>query len=193
MDVTAAINEHIRTMEMLKQHQETIAKIGRKVSDCINAGGRVFLFGNGGSAADSQHIAAELVGRYQKKRKGLPAVAFTTNTSVLTAIGNDFGYEFVFERQVESMVTPDDLVIGISTSGNSPNVINGIVAAKKIGAMTIGLTGANGGKLAEKADLTLKVPSDNTQRIQECHIMVGHIICDIVEDNLGKKQKSRRT
>jgi D-sedoheptulose 7-phosphate isomerase len=186
-DVVAAIDESIRTKEMLKQHKGTITKIGFMVSTCINRGGTIFIFGNGGSAADSQHIAAELVGRYQKKRRGLPALAFTTNTSTLTAIGNDFGYEFVFQRQVESMVTPDDLVIGISTSGNSPNVINGIAAAKKIGAATVGLAGSKGGKLGDLAEVTLKVPSDNTQRIQECHILIGHIICDIVEKNLDAR------
>ena len=150
----------------------------------------MFFFGNGGSAADAQHISAELVGKYQVKRKGLPSLSLTTNTSVLTAIGNDFGYDFVFERQVESLVGSNDVVVGISTSGNSPNVLNGIIAAKKIGAKTIGLTGENGGKLSDMADIALKVPSQNTQRIQECHIMVGHIICDIVEKTLDPKFKS---
>ena len=129
------------------KQSDTIGQLGLLISNCINKGGTVFFFGNGGSAADAQHISAELVGKYQKKRKGLPSLAFTTNTSILTAIGNDFGYDFVFERQVESMVRPDDLVVGISTSGNSPDVINGLILAKKIGAKTIGLTGEKGGKL----------------------------------------------
>jgi D-sedoheptulose 7-phosphate isomerase len=189
VSVNSIIEESIKTKEGLIRQSNTIGELGLLISDCINKGGKVFFFGNGGSAADAQHISAELVGKYQEKRKGLPSIALTTNTSVLTAIGNDFSYDFVFERQVESMVSRDDVVVGISTSGNSPNVINGIVAAKKIGANTIGLTGEKGGKLADIADITLKVPSQNTQRIQECHIMVGHIICDIVEGNLDPKFK----
>jgi D-sedoheptulose 7-phosphate isomerase len=190
VNVNSIIEESIKTEERLIRQSDTIGELGLLISDCINKGRKVFFFGNGGSAADAQHISAELVGKYQEKRKGLPSLALTTNTSVLTAIGNDFGYDFVFERQVESLVGSNDVVVGISTSGNSPNVINGIIAAKKIGAKTIGLTGENGGKLSDIADITLKVPSQNTQRIQECHIIVGHIICDIVEKNLDPKFKS---
>ncbi len=190
VSVTGIIEESIKTKERLIRQSNTIGELGFLISDCINKGGKVFFFGNGGSAADAQHISAELVGKYQEKRKGLPSIALTTNSSVLTAIGNDFGYDFVFERQVESLVSSDDVVVGISTSGNSRNVINGIIAAKKIGAKTIGLTGESGGKLSDMADIALKVPSQNTQRIQECHIMVGHIICDIVEKNLDSKFKS---
>lgn len=189
-DVNSVIEESIKTKERLMQQSNTISELGLLISNCINKGARVFFFGNGGSAADAQHISAELVGKYQEKRKGLPSISFTTNTSVLTAIGNDFGYDFVFERQVESLVGADDVVVGISTSGNSQNVIRGIFAAKKIGAETIGLTGENGGKLSDIADIVLKVPSNNTQRIQECHIMIGHIICDIVEKNLDPKFKN---
>jgi D-sedoheptulose 7-phosphate isomerase len=184
------INESIKTKERLMQQNNTIRELGLLISNCVNDGGKVFFFGNGGSAADAQHISAELVAKYQVKRKGLPSMAFTTNTSALTAIANDFGYEFVFERQVESMVSAGDVVVGISTSGKSANVIKGLIAAKKIGAKTIGLTGESGGRLAEIVDIALKVPSQNTQRVQECHIMVGHIICDIVEKNLDKKFKS---
>ena len=190
VNVNSIIEESIKTEERLIRQSNTIGELGLLISDCINKGRKVFFFGNGGSAADAQHISAELVGKYQEKRKGLPSLALTTNTSVLTAIGNDFGYDLVFERQVESLVGSNDVVVGISTSGNSPNVINGIIAAKKIGAKTIGLTGENGGKLSEIAEITLKVPSQNTQRIQECHIMVGHIICDIVEKTLDPKFKS---
>lgn len=188
--VNDVIEDSIQTKKRLMQQSQTIWELSLLISSCINDGGKVFFFGNGGSAADAQHISAELVGKYQEKRKGLPSIAFTANTSILTAIGNDFGYDFVFERQVESMVTPNDTVVGISTSGNSPNVTNGILAAKKIGAKTVGLTGETGGKLSQMADITLRVPSQNTQRIQECHIMVCHIICDIVEKNLNKKFKS---
>jgi D-sedoheptulose 7-phosphate isomerase len=189
INVNETIDDSIRAKEQLKKQNQIIYKIGILISKCINKGGKVFFFGNGGSAADAQHISAELVGRYQINRKGLPSIAFTTNTSVLTAIGNDFGYDIVFERQVKSIVTSDDVVVGISTSGESANVIKGIMAAKKIGAKTVGLTGLNGAKLAKVADITLKVPSQNTQRIQECHIMVGHIICDIVETNISQKFK----
>ena len=189
INVIKTIDDSISAKEQLKKQNQIIYKIGILISKCINKGGKVFFFGNGGSAADAQHISAELVGRYQINRKGLPSIAFTTNTSVLTAIGNDFGYDVVFERQVKSIVTSDDVVVGISTSGESANVINGIMAAKKIGAKTVGLTGLNGEKLAKVADIALKVPSQNTQRIQECHIMVGHIICDIVETNISQKFK----
>jgi len=189
VNVNSVIEESVKTKERLMQLSNTIAELGLLISNCINNGGKVFFFGNGGSAADAQHISAELVGKYQDKRKGLPSVAFTTNTSILTAIGNDFGHEFVFERQVESIVAPDDVVVGISTSGESPSITNGIIASKKIGAKTICLTGEKGGKLADIADITLRVPSQNIQRIQECHILVGHIICDIVEKNLEQKFK----
>ena len=188
-NVNKIIDDSIKVKEELKKENKIIYKIGILISKCINKGGKVFFFGNGGSAADAQHISAELVGRYQIKRKGLPSIAFTTNTSVLTAISNDFGYDIVFERQVKSTVTSDDVVVGISTSGASANIIKGIIAAKKIGAKTVGLTGLNGAKLVKVADITLKVPSQNTQRIQECHIMVGHIICDIVETHLSQKFK----
>ena len=151
------------------------------ITTAYKAGGKVILFGNGGSAADAQHIAAELVGRFKLDRRPLPAIALTTNTSTLTAVTNDYGYEAVFSRQIEALVKKKDVVIGISTSGNSPNVIEAITMAKLKGAKTIGLTGCNGGKLAEVADLVLAVPSDSTPRIQEAHITIGHIVCELVE------------
>jgi len=186
-NINYTISESIKTKERLMQQNNTIRELGLLISNCVNDGGKVFFFGNGGSAADAQHISAELVAKYQVKRKGLPSIALTTNTSVLTAIANDFGYELVFERQVESMVSVADVVVGISTSGNSTNVIKGLIAAKRIGAKTIGLTGESGGRLADIVDIALKVPSQNTQRVQECHIMVGHIICDIVEKNIDRR------
>ena len=148
-------------------------------------GGKVVLFGNGGSATDAQHLAGELVGRFMLERQALPAIALTTNTSILTAVGNDYGYETVFSRQVEALVNEKDVVIGISTSGNSPNVIEAMKTAKMKGAKTIGLTGGNGGKLVEVADLVLIVPSDSTPRIQEAHITIGHIVCELVERELA--------
>ena len=180
------IDESIATKTRLKKQVKIIEKIADIIFNTIQNDGTVFLFGNGGSAADAQHIAAELVGKFQKKRKGLSAVALTTNTSILTSIGNDFGYDFVFERQVESLVKSTDVVIGISTSGNSENVLRGIQLAKKIGAETISLTGSKPNKLEKISNITLKVPSNSTQRIQEAHILIGHIICEIVENRLKK-------
>jgi len=146
------------------------------------------LFGNGGSAADAQHIAAELVGQYKLKRKSLPAIALTTNTSILTSIGNDYGFDKIFERQIESLVTNKDIAIGISTSGNSENVLRGILKAKKIGAKTIAFTGNDGGKLKGAVDILLNIPSNNTPRVQEAHITIGHIICGIVESEIFRRK-----
>jgi len=159
--------------------------IVESIIEAYKTGGKVVLFGNGGSAADAQHIAGELVGQFQLKRRALPAIALTTNTSTLTAVANDYGYEAVFSRQVEALVNEKDIVIGISTSGDSLNVIEAIEMAKMKGAKTVGLTGGNGGKLAEVADLVLVVPSDSTPRIQEAHITIGHIVCELVESELS--------
>jgi D-sedoheptulose 7-phosphate isomerase len=142
------------------------------------------LFGNGGSASDSQHIAAELVGRFKKDRNGLPAIALTTNTSILTAIANDYGYEIVFSKQVEALGGKNDIAIGISTSGKAKNVANGIRQAKKMGMKTVALTGADEGELVKLADVSLIVPSSVTARIQESHITIGHIICELAEEAL---------
>ena len=162
-----------------------IERMAKFIIMAYKTGGKVVLFGNGGSAADAQHIAGELVGQFALKRQAFPAIALTTNTSILTAVANDYGYEMVFSRQVEALVNEEDIVIGISTSGNSPNVIEAIKTAKMKGAKTIGLTGGNGGKLAEVADLALIVPSDSTPRIQEAHITIGHIVCELVERELS--------
>lgn len=174
--------------ETLKRQSKIIAKIAQRVIQCYRQGRKVILFGNGGSAADAQHVAAELVCRFQKERKSLPAIALTTDTSALTAIGNDYGFDKIFSRQVESMAEEGDVAIGISTSGNSVNVIEGINEAKKKSAYTIGFLGRTGGKLKDIVDLALCVPSLNTARIQEVHITVGHIICQIVEEELFKKK-----
>ena len=168
--------------------REKTAEIERMVSlivTALKAGGKVVLFGNGGSAADAQHLAGELVGRFKLERRALPAIALTTNTSTLTAMANDCGYETVFSRQVEALVSEKDVVMAISTSGNSPNVIEAIKTAKMRGAKTIGLTGGSGGKLAEVADLVIIVPSNDTPRIQEAHITIGHIVCELVEKELA--------
>ncbi|MFH1824314.1 MAG: D-sedoheptulose 7-phosphate isomerase [Candidatus Firestonebacteria bacterium] len=161
-----------------------IAKVVDAIVDSYLNGGKVVLFGNGGSAADAQHIAAEFVVRFIKERKSLPALALTVNTSVLTASANDYGYKYVFSRQVESLVKPDDVVIGISTSGSSPNVIEALKKAKEIGAKTIGFTGKNKCPIEGIVDICIKIPSDKTYHIQEGHIVVLHLICKLAEDKL---------
>ncbi len=158
-----------------------ISAVGQCMRQCLKNGGKILLMGNGGSAADSQHIAAEIVGRYKRERRGLPAIALTTDTSILTSVGNDYGFEFIFSRQVEALCVPGDVVIGLSTSGNSKNVVRAIEAAKQIGATTIALSGGDGGKLATLCDYNLIMPSDVTARIQEAHIFIGHSVCDILE------------
>jgi len=160
-----------------------ISDIGIAMQNCIKAGGKILLMGNGGSAADSQHIAAEIVGRFKKERKGMPAIALTTDTSILTSVGNDYGYDYIFARQIEALCRPADLVIGITTSGNSANVVNAMQAAKEIGAFTVGLTGGTGGKLTDICDHNLIMPSSVTARIQEAHIFVGHCLCEILESD----------
>ena len=147
----------------------------------MQRGGKILIMGNGGSAADSQHIAAEIVGRYKKDRRGLPAIALTTDTSILTSVANDYGYEHIFTRQIQALCRPEDAVIGITTSGNSQNVVNAIIEANAIGASTIGLTGGTGGKLVDLCKFNLVVPSSDTPRIQEMHIFIGHSLCDMLE------------
>ncbi len=147
----------------------------------LRNGNKILLCGNGGSAADAQHIATELTGRYKTERRGLPAIALTTDTSALTAIGNDYGFDFVFARQVEALANVGDLVVGISTSGNSANVINALKVAKDFGCKSVGISGRDGGKMNELCDINLVIPSDDTPRIQEMHILIGHIICQIID------------
>jgi len=161
-----------------------IAEIAERIVECYRTGGRVIFMGNGGSAADSQHLACELVSKFQIERKALQAIALSVNTSILTAIGNDYDFNHVFTRQVEAWVGPKDVVVGISTSGNSSNVIAAMEKAKEIGALTVAFTGESGGKLAPIVDICFRAPSSSTPRIQEAHITAGHIICDIVEKTL---------
>jgi D-sedoheptulose 7-phosphate isomerase len=152
------------------------------ICEVIKSGNKVLLAGNGGSAADAQHIAAELSGRFVKERKALPGIALTVDTSALTAIANDYGYNHVFSRQVEALAQPGDLFIGISTSGNSQGILNAFEAAKKINCKTFGLSGRDGGKMNDLCDLNIIVPSQTTARIQEMHILIGHILCKAVDD-----------
>ncbi len=168
--------------QLLKSQADNIQKAADIIIACFKKGGKVILFGNGGSAADAQHIVAEFVGRFKKERKAMPALALTVNTSVLTAIGNDYGFENTFKRQVEALANKNDVVFGISTSGNAKNVLAAIELANKIGIITIGLTGGDGGKLAKAALVSIIVPSENTPRIQESHIVIGHIICELAEE-----------
>lgn len=153
------------------------------VRTCYSNGGKMMLMGNGGSAGDAQHIAAEFIGRYKKERRPVAAIALTVDSSILTCVGNDYGYDAVFSRQVEALAKKEDVVIAISTSGNSENVIQGVEKAREIGAKTIGLLGNQGGKLKDKVDLAIVVPSSNTARIQEAHITIGHVICEILDED----------
>lgn len=181
----ALFAEHYRVIADTRGQLDAIAQLGTIVSRTVKSGHCVFFLGNGGSAADSQHLAAEFVGRFQKERRGLAAVALTTDTSILTAVANDYGFDAVFARQVEALVKAGDVVVGLSTSGNSANVLKALQAAKERGALTVGLTGRSGGKMAAICDLCIKVPSDVTARIQEAHIFIGHIACELVDEEVA--------
>jgi D-sedoheptulose 7-phosphate isomerase len=187
-DILHQIEDSIQTKKHLKKDVKKIRDIADLLTDTFRKGNKVILFGNGGSAADAQHIAGELASKYYIDREPLPAIALTTNTTVLTAIGNDYNFEEIFARQVKALVKKGDVVIGISTSGNSPNVLKGIEEAKRRGAVTVAFTG-EGGKLKNLADYTLSVPSSDTPRIQEVHITAGHIICYLVERALFDTDK----
>ena len=198
------LNDITTTMERVKQllktsgdlkHQvaetlsEEILYAAHSIRDCLSAGGKLLLMGNGGSAADSQHIAAELIGRFKKERKAIPALALTVDSSSLTALGNDYGFESIFSRQIEALANSNDAIIGISTSGNSKNIIRALNLARKIGAKTIGLMGNTGGSMKDCVDIGIIVPSNDTARIQEVHITIGHIICEIIEQDLIREKK----
>ncbi|MGC8495151.1 MAG: D-sedoheptulose 7-phosphate isomerase [Syntrophobacteraceae bacterium] len=181
----ASFAEHTKAVDdsrlRLEKGFERLAQCSIEV---FRGGGKLLFFGNGGSAADAQHLATEFVVRFRKDRKALPAIALTTDTSALTAIGNDFGFDCLFERQVEALCTAKDLVIGISTSGKSENVARGLIAAKNLGAATAALLGGDGGRIKDLVDHALIVPSKVTARIQEVHILIGHILCDYIEERL---------
>tara|TARA_B100000787_G_C16117119_1_gene260901 strand:- start:342 stop:917 length:576 start_codon:yes stop_codon:yes gene_type:complete len=178
-------NEFIQNIKTSQAAMKSMGQdVEKAVSICINClknGGKILFFGNGGSAADAQHIAAELVSRYKTERKGLSAIALTTDTSILTAIGNDYGYERIFSRQVEALANPEDVAIGISTGGTSKNVVNGLIEAKQKNCKTIGFSGRDGGEFNKVCDVNLIVPESDTPRIQEMHIFLGHTICHLVE------------
>lgn len=182
------IKKSYETKQAIYENDALLEKIVQVAQACVaiykNGTNKTILAGNGGSAADAQHIAAELVGRYGFDRPSLPSLALTTDTSNLTAIGNDYGYDKVFSRQLEGMGQSGDLFIGISTSGNSQNIINAFEVAKQKGITTVALVGRDGGMMAKMADMAIVVPSESTPRIQESHILIGHILCDIIEKEI---------
>jgi D-sedoheptulose 7-phosphate isomerase len=189
--VSKLIEASIATKQSLLKDSETIstvANVSQILISALKQGNKVLLCGNGGSAADAQHIAAEFVGRFAFDRPALPALALSVNTSCVTAIGNDYGFDQVFSRQLEALARPGDVAIGLSTSGNSPNVLNAMSTAKKMGLHTVALTGRTGGKLRNSADHCICAPSDETPRIQECHILIGHIISEIVEREMFQEE-----
>ena len=173
------------TQRLLDTQVDAIAAIARMITEAVRGGKKLIAFGNGGSAADSQHIVAELLGRFKKERPPIPAIALTTNTSVLTALSNDYGYGVSFKRQLEGLAEEGDVALGISTSGNADNVYEALMSAKQRGLKIVTMTGKGGGKISGLADVALKVPSDDTPRIQESHMVAGHIICELVEDEFG--------
>jgi D-sedoheptulose 7-phosphate isomerase len=185
--IRLSIQASITTKQNLLQDEDTLAVVARVTEILVEAfksGNKLLLFGNGGSAADAQHIAAEFVGRFAFNRAALPALALSVNTSCVTAIGNDYGFDLVFSRQIEALAHPGDVAIGISTSGGSANVIAGLGAARKLGLHTVAMTGSNGHKLRDAVEHCICVPSTETPRIQECHILVGHVISELVEKTL---------
>ncbi len=183
----ARIHDCTSVMQSLLEsatYLSTVVKVGDAMTKCLRSGNKILFFGNGGSAADAQHLAAELSGRFLKERKSLSGWALTTNSSVLTAIGNDYSFDEVFARQVQGIGTPGDLAFGLSTSGNSPNVLRALDVAREKKLVTVGLTGRLGGKLPSAVDHCICIPSDQTPRIQEAHILTGHILCELIEETL---------
>lgn len=177
----AAIADHLEVVRQMEQQQPVLEAIAQAMVATLRAGGKILWCGNGGSAGDSQHLAAELVGRFRRERRGLPSIALTTDTSALTSIGNDYGFEAIFARQVEALGVAGDLLVGISTSGNSRNIVCALEAARSLGLVTAAFTGEGGGRLAQLSDYLFAVNSRETARIQEAHILAGHMLCDWIE------------
>jgi D-sedoheptulose 7-phosphate isomerase len=183
--IRQAVSESLELKKsFFRDNEETIARIAREICLALESGNKILIYGNGGSAADAQHIAAELVGRFQRERRPLPAIALTTDTSILTAVGNDYGFDQIFACQVRALGREGDVAVAISTSGNSPNVLVATEAAEEIGLITVGLTGRDGGKLSSKVRYHLNVPHDLAARIQEVHTMIGHLLCQLTDENL---------
>ena len=184
--IAERFTDHLDVFGKTMEQMDVIQLMAERCKEALKAGNKVLFCGNGGSAADAQHLAAELIGRFQKERRSLASIALTTDTSILTAVANDYGYDEVFARQVEGLGRSGDVLIGISTSGNSANVVKAALKARDTGMHTIAFTGEGGGKLNDICDITFAVPSKVTARIQEMHIMVGHIICELVEEEYDK-------
>lgn len=184
--ISNEFQSHLETINnVINNMEDELVSASTLAVETLKTGNKILLCGNGGSAADAQHIAAELTGRYKTERRGLPGIALTTDTSALTAIGNDYGYDRVFDRQVESLANKGDLIIGISTSGNSGNVVSALKLGRELGCKTLGFSGRDGGAMNEMCDINLVVPSNNTPRIQEMHILFGHTICQIIDNELS--------
>lgn len=183
--ICSQLQEHRKLMVQIENElTATIANLAQRLIDTFQIGNKLLIMGNGGSAADAQHFAGEIVSRFRIERPGLPAIALSTDSSILTAIGNDYGFERVFSRQVEALASPGDAVIGISTSGNSPNVAKALEVARQAGCTTIGLLGKDGGSIKELCDIPLIIPSPDTPRVQEGHITIIHILCDLIEQGM---------
>ncbi|MGB2259557.1 MAG: D-sedoheptulose-7-phosphate isomerase [Porticoccaceae bacterium] len=181
------LDEHIDAMKMARELAPIVSSAGQKWLDSLNNGGKILLMGNGGSAADAQHIAAELVGRYLTERRALPAIALTTDASILTAVGNDYGFDSIFSRQLEALAQPNDVVVGYSTSGNSQNICQAMKVAEAKGCYTMALTGQTGGALGKLVDSCIAVPSTCTPRIQEAHSFIGHMLCAMVDKGINSE------
>jgi D-sedoheptulose 7-phosphate isomerase len=189
----ATLSEAVACLERARRtNQAAVLAATAAIVEALKAGAKLLVFGNGGSAADAQHVAAELVGRFQRDRPALAALALTTDTSILTSVGNDFGYESVFARQVHALGRPGDVVLAISTSGRSPNVIAALAAARERGLRAIGLTGGNGGEVGQRSDIHIHVDSPVTARVQEVHRALLHVICDLVERAMGETARPSR-
>jgi D-sedoheptulose 7-phosphate isomerase len=184
IDFDRQISDHLEVIDAIRPFAPRLEALAREISECLSAGGTTLWIGNGGSAGQCQHLAAEFVCRFSRERRGLPSLALTANTSNLTAIGNDYGFEHIFSRQIEALCRPGDIVFALSTSGNSPNVIAGLKQARKHGAVTVGFGGNDGGGMRAECDRCFVVPSPVTARIQEAHILMGHFLCDWVEESL---------
>jgi D-sedoheptulose 7-phosphate isomerase len=182
--INKSIDNHFSALALLKENLPAITEISRLFISALKANGKIIFMGNGGSAADSEHLAAELVGRFKKNRKAYAAVSLSSNICIITAIGNDYGFDKIFSRQVEAIANKNDLIVAISTSGESQNVIEAVIKAKELGLKTVGFLGKHGGKLKSLVDISLLIPAEDTPRIQEMHILAGHIICEIVEEEL---------
>lgn len=188
IDIAGLISEHQAVVAQLTASVAEIEMVAFKMAETLRAGGKILWMGNGGSAADSQHLAAELVGRFLRERCGWPSMALTTDTSILTAVANDYSFDLIFARQIEALCQPKDLVVGISTSGKSRNIVCGAQRAKEIGAFVVALTGGDGGALKAIADCAIIVPSQVVARIQEAHILIGHIWCQWIEESLAGQE-----